>query len=406
MVSLSELTRPAGRPEPWRDAATGWRRLAADLQAVADDLDPRVSALRAPAWTGEAADAFTDLWHDKLEPELRGDVLAHYRGVAEQLDRTAEKIEEYNQLAQAAQLAVVAGVAFSVVTAGIGTAMGAGEAAVTVAEATVAYSALNAFLGLLEQALVRYATYWASTFVFSLAANGVAITVFDPSHNPLDADNWSIRGVAEAANSATIVAGMGAPTALEPLAEFATAHSLGWDLGTGFISGAAPSVYNLLLLEHARLAGDPRGTAYDAWWKILLFGGTWSGFNAGVGKAFAAREAGHARPLSPDDAADWLSTESGLLAPRVPTGYELTDSGLLVPEPPGLFERQPALIQSAALGFLPSTILRGLVPFPKQSAPASLPPLPAAVSPEPGSPTTTRRQPPAAPAWTYPPITR
>jgi hypothetical protein len=242
----------------------------------------------------------------------------------------------------------------------------------------VAYSALNVFLGLLEQALIRYATYWVSTFVLSLATNSVAIAAFDPSHDPLDPDNWSIRGVAEAANSATIVAGMGAPTALEPVAEFAAAHSLGWDLGTGFVSGAVPSVYNLLLLEHAKLVGDPRGAAYDAWWKILLFGGVWSVFNAGVGKAFAPPAVGDVLPPSPHNPADWLSTETGLLVPKPPSGLQPTDSGLLVPKPPGAFRRQPALIQSAALGFLPSTGLRAIVRFPKQSThQATLPAPPA-----------------------------
>lgn len=348
MVSISELMSPAGDPGPWRSAATAWRTLATELQSIGSDLDGPVGNLTEPAWSGDARDAFTGYWKGKLGPEFHSKQVANYNGVADQLDKTAEKIEEYNQLAHALEIAVAAGVVISIASAGLGTLFGAGEAAAAAAEAGVAYSALEFFMGLLAQALIRYMTFWAVTFAGNVAANAVAMKVVS-GKDPLDPANWSARGFAEAANASTLVGGIGALGVVGPVSAFAKAHPFAWNLGTGAFAGGAPAAYNLLELEHAKLFGDPRGMQYDAWWKIALFTGVSGGFNAGVGKFFGPKAPPKIEPYNPDE---WTTTPSGLLVPK----------NML--KPPNVFGRQPSLIQSAELGFIPSTGLRAVVPLP------------------------------------------
>ncbi|MEP6695869.1 MAG: LysM peptidoglycan-binding domain-containing protein [Pseudonocardiales bacterium] len=352
MVSLSQLISPAGDPGPWRKAANTWRELAKGLEPVGADLDATVGTLQDKVWSGKDRDKFAAYWGNSLGNEFKGDQLGRYNSVAAKLDETADKIEQYNQLAHALEIAVAAGVVISIATAGLGTLFGAGEAAAAAAEAGVAYSALEVFLSLLADALIKYVTYWGATFVFGLTANAVAITVAAPDHNPINTANWSVRGLAEAANAATAVGSLGTLGVIGPVADFAAAHPFAWNFGTGAVAGGGPAVYNLLHLEHAKLYGDPRGASYDAWWKIAMFTGVSGAFNAGVGKLFGPKSIEYPTGAL-DDPAGWL-----------PKGWVLTDSGLAVPKS-SAFGRQPALIQSSELGFIPSTGLRVVVPFPK-----------------------------------------
>jgi hypothetical protein len=361
MVSISDLISPAGDPGPWRSAADAWRAVATSLESVAPDLDKSVGTLHGRAWSGGARDRFTSYWGDKLGPEFHDEQVQRYRGVADKLDDTANQIEAYNQLAHALELAVGVGIAISIFSAGLGTAFGAGEAAAAAVETGIAYSALEVFLNLLAQALIRYVTYWAATFAFGIGANIVATeatNLIKGKHDDPLAILSSPQGLAEAANAATAVGSLGSLGVIGPVADFSAAHPLGWNFATGAFAGGGPAVYNLLALEHAKLYGDPRGASYDAWWKIALFAGVSGTFNAGVGKVFGPKAAMPDVPVNAGD--QWL-----------PKNWILLDSGLVIPKPTGWFGKQPALIQSAELGFGPSTLLRGVVPFPTAAAAAA-----------------------------------
>jgi hypothetical protein len=376
MASFSDLISPAGDPAPWRSAATAWRQLGAQLQAVGGALDPSVAALRGPAFSGEAADALTELWQGKLGTELQGDALAKYHSVADYLDKTAEQIEEFNQLAHALELSVAVGTVFSIVTAGAGLVLGVAKTAAAAAEVALAESALEAFFILLRSAMAMSLQYWAVGTGFGVTANALGIAIFDPSHNPFDMSKWSVRGIAESVNAGLFLGLMGPLELLAPVAEFAGAHAVAWNLGGGIYSAVPTNFLNLMGLEHQSFS--------EAWWKIGLFAGVWGGWNVTLGKALAPRVLGELPLPSPLKPSDWTPTESGLLVPALPKGFTRTDSGDVIPKPPNLFRRQPTIWQSIELGFIPGTPLRAVVPLPPQQVAATGPPPLGGQAPGPG----------------------
>ncbi|PZS35422.1 MAG: hypothetical protein DLM59_03070 [Pseudonocardiales bacterium] len=352
MVDLSVLISPAGDPGPWKDAAAAWRKFAGDLKAMGGDLESKVGKLQGPAWSGTDRDKFVSYWTNALSPEFKDAQIAAYNGVADKLDETADKIDSWNAVARMVEAAVAGAAIFTIATGGLGALFGGGEvAAAAIAEGAAELTAFEVFCQVATTAFISYLKFWAATFVFGLAANAVGIAVVAPDHNPLNLDHWSLRGIAEAGNAATVVGSLGALGAFAPVAAFAEGHALAWNFGTGAFAGGGPAVYNLLEVEHAKLWGDPRGAQYDAWWKIALFAGVSGGWNTFMGKAFGGKP--FIVPDNIENPSTWL-----------PKGWVLTESGLAIPKPTGWFGSQDPLIQSAITGFLPSTALRATVPFP------------------------------------------
>ena len=314
------------------------------------------ASLHGGVWSGDARDTFAEYWTKTLRREFEDEQLARYSAVAAQLEQTAQKIEDYNHLAQALEFALATCACVSVLTAGIGTAFGAGGVVVAAAEASAAYGALQVFLSLLATTFVTFAQWWAASLAFGLASNAIAITLTAPDHNPFNPDHWSIGGLAQAINGATAAGVVGiAGGMLAPAQLLAARHPVGWSAGVGGVSAAVPGAYNLLVVEDQDLS--------DAWWRIGLSTVAWSGWSAGVSKLFGSKPQPDLVRASLSDRGDWTRTSGRIFVQRPPKGYHANQARLLVPTPFSAAERQRSMLRSVRLGVLPSTAMRLLVPY-------------------------------------------
>ncbi|WP_102926608.1 WXG100 family type VII secretion target [Streptomyces noursei] len=94
-----ELFAPGADPSALRACADVWRRMAHDLKTTIEARDREVARL-GDNWTGAAADAFHARWNRTRAKAEKA--LPHLAAVAEQLDHTADALQEADERARPA----------------------------------------------------------------------------------------------------------------------------------------------------------------------------------------------------------------------------------------------------------------------------------------------------------------
>ena len=164
---------PPGDPATLRHGRQAWHALADELGGAFQDVAGALSALD---WSGAGASAFeqnTGAAHQGSRSDFE-----HLRTFGDKLKEAGDRIEEAQNICKvslvAAGVAAAAGLGLTIVSLGASDAVAAAEIGADAAAVVAEETALEAFLGLIENAIVGIAQNFVRNFATQFVVNVVS----------------------------------------------------------------------------------------------------------------------------------------------------------------------------------------------------------------------------------------